>query len=134
MSQFDDWLNSLSSQGLRKDLPPLMIGTNYTLEWLVTEHELLGNFEGGTWLAEVKAALGTDADVVATITVTSGTFASGVNPISINLPIAAQTGFTEPAPTPGITYLPFTMLYTPLGGTAALARAGLLPVLAGVSA
>lgn len=133
MTLYAEWLDSLTNAGLRDDLPPLMVGTDYALTWELAEHPLLGNWEDGDWLMQAKTAPGTEGTAVAEFTVTSGTLTGGVNPVGIAVPVADQGDITEPA-APGLTNLYFTTLYTPPGGSPTLVRAGIWPVQAGVSA
>lgn len=133
MSQLNDWLNSLTSMGLRDDLPPLVFGSNYSVIWEAATHPDLGNWEAGTWLMQAKDEPGTAGTVRATFTVTSGVSASGVNPVRITLLPSAQTGITEPV-APFVRNLVYMLHYTPVGGSRELVRAGLAPVLAGVPA
>jgi len=133
MPQYNDWLNSLEAAGLRDDLPPLMKGTAYSVEWQVANtHPILGTISDGTFDMEVKAAPGTAGSVLATATVVSGTVSGGVNPVSISISLAAQSGITEPN-APGVADLFFTILFAPPGGSPTAVRGGLLPVQAGVT-
>jgi hypothetical protein len=134
MAQANDWLRHLEDQGLRDDLPTLMKGTAYSLIYELAAHPILGDFSTGVFSLQMKAAPGIAGEALATATVTSGVVAGGVNPVSISLPVAAQTGVIEPAFPPGVVDRFFTLLYAPSGGSPTLVRGGLWPVQAGVTA
>jgi hypothetical protein len=131
MSDFSTWLAGLESLGLRDDFPPMARGSNYSLVWELQEHPVFGDWTNGEFVMEIKAAPSLDGPVLATATVESGAFASGVNPVEISVPIAAQSSIADPAA--GYVNHVATILFIPTGGIADLVRGGLFPVIAGVT-
>jgi hypothetical protein len=132
MSDFNPWLAGLESLGIRDDFPPLMKGSNYSLVWELAEHPIFGDWTDGEFVMEIKAAPGLDGAVLATATVAAGTFASGVNSATIDVPIAAQADLTDPGAT-GYVNRVATVLFIPDGGVASPVRGGLFPVISGVT-
>lgn len=132
MSDFNNWLAGLESLGLRDDFPPLMVGSNYSLQWEIQEHPILGDFTDGEFIMEIKAAPGIAGAAMATATVVSGEIADGFNPVSITVPVADQDGLLIEGD-PSYINRVATIIYVPPGGSGEIVRGGLFPVGAGVT-
>lgn len=132
MSDLNNWLAVLSSLGVRDDFPGLLVGSNYALQWEIPAHPVLGDFTEGEFVMEIKAAPGLDEEVLATATVLSGTFAGGVNPVTITVPVSEHAALLGAGDGKAVNRVA-TILYVPPGADAEIVRGGLLPVGAGVT-
>ena len=131
MTQYSNWLSGLEQLGIRDDLPAMVFDGGYSVVWQLASHEVFGDFTSGAFEMEIKTAPLSTGTVAATGTVASGAVSGGVNPVTIDVPLSARGGLTEPTGD-GATDIYFVIYFTPTGGEKTAVRGGVLPLLAGV--
>lgn len=133
MSQFQAWLTAQANAGRGGfDLPPIDRGLAYSEMF-----DVGSDVSGDTFKCELRASPVDDPTAIAALaefTVTAGTFANDVTPLTFTLTEAEVEAIdAADSDLDGVVTLYWTLLHTPNGGTEYLSAAGSIQILGGVT-
>jgi len=132
-TQFPEWLQQMSeiAGGAAAEWPPVRIGTARTVTFTIATDAFFGDWTAGTFAMQAKASPGADT-IIATFECETGTPAGGTTPVTIALPVAAQSTIPDPLDS-GVGELFYDIIYTVGASDPVLVAAGRIPVLAGIT-
>lgn len=121
MTAFSEWLQLAARDGrggLAAQPPSIVRGYTRAFKLNLSAHEVYGDWTDGAFVADLRASPDATGAALASFTVTVGTPAGGVTPVTFVLAPAAQTGLPIDSDIDGMVETLFQVDYTPTGGVA----------------
>lgn len=118
--QFPEWLDLAARDGrggIAAEPITIVRGAPCSFIYNLNAHDTFGDWTGGAFSSDLRASPDA-ASVLASWTISVGTPASGVTPVTFTLPVASQSGIPTDADGDGVTELMMQVDYTPSGGAA----------------
>lgn len=119
-TQFPTWL-TLASQdgrgGLSAQPFSFVRGQTKAQRFDFNAHDTYGDWTGGTFSAELRASPDATGSALATFSVTTGTPAGGVTPVTFTLDGSAHTSIPADTDGDGVTEVMMQIDFTPTSGT-----------------
>lgn len=118
-SQFSEWLMLAERDGLggiAAEPPAIVRGQPRKMVINLPADPEFGNWTSGAFAARLRSSPGAADPVLASYTVTVGTPASGLTPVSLVLSQASSAALPAPPVDPGWSELFFALTFTPSGG------------------
>lgn len=121
LTQFPEWLNLAAQDGrggTSAQPPSIVRGSPTAFVLNLNSHPTFDDWTGGAFSADIRAAPDAAGDALATWSISVGTPAGGVTPVTFTLAADAQTGIPADTDGDGVTELFMQIDFTPSGGTA----------------
>lgn len=104
--------------GLAVEPPAITRGEDFAMTLALPASTAFGDWTSGAFAAVLRASPGAAGDPLATYSITVGTPASGVTPVTFTLLAANQSGLPAVSAATGLAEVFLGIRYTPSGGSA----------------
>lgn len=119
-TQFSEWLKLASEDGrggINAQPFSFVRGQSKTIRYNLGAHEVYGNWTGGAFTADLRASPDASGAALATFTVSVGTPAGGITPVTFALDGSAHGSIPADTDGDGVTEVLMQIDFTPTSGT-----------------
>lgn len=121
--EWKDWIAQLKADGKYMAVPAITRGKGYAFIFTVT-----GDVSADAFAGAIRASPDAAGSALATFTVSVGSYAGGVTPVTFSLASGTTAALPADSAAKGVIYLPFDILHTPSGLGTYRCAGGLIPI------